>query len=563
MGNRWWIELETPDGGKAEMMELTPCGTGCKVAKDGFIVEMESEDKGIYRAVTVFVRATEGERDCFVSLKCRYDAGELYTFSGPKSGEETFRQSPHDPDDHVLDMAKEAVPMVALRDGGSYIVALCDQPGHCDNYTTQYINSDLKEFRISSGDNGRMPGYQGKEFAPFYHRVSNTKEHVFRLAIFRSEAADQNALRRDVFCCIDAVWGRGGSKYHAVCFSSNYMHYRKNETGYSNFWVTPGIEYANKQYTRDAFWQSMVLPLAMEQQCYDAVYRQRYQYAECGMIFLIWSYRLQKRGGEPDAKRMADALSYVEDHVKNGCYMAGSDADGRKNFKSWYDLVAFDDDDMIAYNQGLLVTALKAANALGLKPKTKVGEAVEAFLGLYTGSYFPLSRKKHCLCVDAFVGDLLSMLLFGESFVPDEMVHTCYRTVTANAKTPYGIKVTAAEDGSFLPLAMYGTKSFVDPEFVSHSPGYYQWGGSWYIYEMLFHIAAYLHDTESAEDNLIERAGLDFKIGGTYYEFVDTVTGKGYKANQGWNAAIYPIWEQIVEEGKATGRFFEEMERIL
>ena len=117
MGNRWWIELETPDGGKAEMMELTPCGTGCKVAKDGFIVEMESEDKGIYRAVTVFVRATEGERDCFVSLKCRYDAGELYTFSGPKSGEETFRQSPHDPDDHVLDMAKEAVPMVALRDG--------------------------------------------------------------------------------------------------------------------------------------------------------------------------------------------------------------------------------------------------------------------------------------------------------------------------------------------------------------------------------------------------------------------------------------------------------------
>ena len=86
MGNRWWIELETPDGGKAEMMELTPCGTGCKVAKDGFIVEMESEDKGIYRAVTVFVRATEGEGDCFVSLKCRYDAGELYTFSGPKSG---------------------------------------------------------------------------------------------------------------------------------------------------------------------------------------------------------------------------------------------------------------------------------------------------------------------------------------------------------------------------------------------------------------------------------------------------------------------------------------------
>ena len=32
MGNRWWIELETPDGGKAEMMELTPCGTGCKLS---------------------------------------------------------------------------------------------------------------------------------------------------------------------------------------------------------------------------------------------------------------------------------------------------------------------------------------------------------------------------------------------------------------------------------------------------------------------------------------------------------------------------------------------------
>lgn len=52
-------------------------------------------------------------------------------------------------------------------------------------------------------------------------------------------------------------------------------------------------------------------------------------------------------------------------------------------------------------------------------------------------------------------------------------------------------------------------------------------------------------------------------IGGTYYEHIDTVTGEGNKPNQGWNAAIYAIWDMLMQQGKASDRFFREIEKVL
>ena len=142
---------------------------------EGIRVTINQERKESYTLLTISAEAKQGR--CYLSFACEYPDGKLLTFSGEKSGVEVFRQSPHDPADHVLDMAKEAVPMVALTDGNGFIVALSDQPGHCDNYTTQYINTDQKEFRISSGDSGETPGYKGKEFLPYYHELREGKGH--------------------------------------------------------------------------------------------------------------------------------------------------------------------------------------------------------------------------------------------------------------------------------------------------------------------------------------------------------------------------------------------------
>jgi hypothetical protein len=36
-----------------------------------------------------------------------------------------------------------------------------------------------------------------------------------------------------------------------------------------------------------------------------------------------------------------------------------------------------------------------------------------------------------------------------------------------------------------------------------------------------------------------------------------TLKGIGVKANQGWNASIYAIWEELIRRGKATDDFFK------
>ena len=75
---------------------------------------------------------------------------------------------------------------------------------------------------------------------------------------------------------------------------------------------------------------------------------------------------------------------------------------------------------------------------------------------------------------------------------------------------------------------------------------------------MLFHMTAYIHGADDAEDNMIWRSGVDFEIGGTYFEHINTVTEEGNKANQGWNCCVYPIWQSFIDKGIATDRFFKK-----
>ena len=80
------------------------------------------------------------------------------------------------------------------------------------------------------------------------------------------------AVRREGYRMIEKVFGTGSdSLYRAMCFAANYMHIRVNETKSSDKWIVAGIEYANTQYVRDAFWQSWILDEEIEAQSYKAL----------------------------------------------------------------------------------------------------------------------------------------------------------------------------------------------------------------------------------------------------------------------------------------------------
>lgn len=93
--------------------------------------------------------------------------------------------------------------------------------------------------------------------------------------------------------------------------------------------------------------------------------------------------------------------------------------------------------------------------------------------------------------------------------------------------------------------------------------GRYFKGGSYFLYDNLFLLDAYLHGIDGVEEMLKWRIGLDFKIGATSYECLNTITGEPWKPNMGWNVAIYAFWQKLMEEGKANAALLGHIDKIV
>lgn len=508
-----------------------------------------------------------GDGKGYFSVKHSFENATPVVFSGEKKNiHEIYRQSPHDPADHVIDMAKEAVPMAGIKKGNNYFILCSDSPFKYNNYTTQEISDNF--VAVSSGDSGLMPGYQGNCVKEFYHEITKDAPHDFEVVFLETKAPSHNKLLNKVFMAIDSVWGyNSNSPYKALCFATNYMLLRVNETNYSNIWVTPGIIYVNKQYTRDAFWQSMMFDLDIQQECYDAVYEERYKYAESGLFYIIWSYRMKLCGGKINEERLKDACEYVNNNSVDGKYIASNDTpDHQLAFKCWCDTCSYGRQDVITYNQSLFVCALMCAEKMGITLNTSVEDAKREYKKLYSeeNKCFKFSAEKGGMSVDGTVGDLLARLYLNEGIIEDKYIIENYKTVSKKSATRYGFKVNADENGNYPPLAFYMAEGYL---YASHNdyrlPGFYQWGGSWHLYEMLFNLNGCVVKADNAEKNSIKRVTDELGKYGTYYEFIDTVTGIPHRENQGWNACICALWEMAVKQGKVTDKYLKKADKSL
>ncbi|MBQ3489493.1 MAG: hypothetical protein IJA86_02760 [Clostridia bacterium] len=520
--------------------------------------QISCTEKGVYKIIEITV-SSEKKASVYISL-CGKGEGCFYSFQGPCRDERIFRQSPHDVHNYAFKMQRGAIPMVAAVTDGETEIFVSDNPSYFENATTQHIIPEEKCFYLSSGDCGGAPNYPESDcFEPIYHEIGKGKTHTFRFVAFRANAHTLKSIRREVFLMIEKVWGSGSdSPYRAVCFACNYMHIRKNETGNSDKWVVAGIEYANTQYFRDSFYQTWILDEYMDEQCYQAL---SYEFidAENPLMYLIWSYRIfknRKTFNREKAKRAFDCMiSCMNKFKADGGFYPNCREHG--DFRNWFDICAFAFDDVDAYNQGLLVCALEAAKRLGFDIGERKERAIEKYKSLFNGSFIPLSEQKQYLALDITVGEVLHYMLFDELFIPDDMVEKTYRKICDGAsRTPYGLKIVSAEDGSYLPLEAFGWNGFIHPGFDTIETGRYANGGSYHVYEMLFHIAAYLHGISDAEKNLTERLMIDLDYDGATHEYMHTIKGKGVKANQGWNASIWAIWNELIQRGKATDAFF-------
>lgn len=558
-----------------------------KKSVSGFDVEASIRCTAGYWVFSARVQSSMPGRKCFMSLSRTYDgSARPHSFYGEVAESVIYRQSPHNPRTNSGGIAMQSVPLVALATPAGVEVAVCDTPAQFENSCTQTYDLQARKVVLSSGDPGiawnaaqhafqpvSAEGGTGAEERPriaaHAFSLEGGQEHTMEAIFLRIPVTALTGFRQQVNLGIARHWSKGESVdlLGATYFGTAYMNLRVNETGQSRYWVVPAIEYANKQYSRDAFWISMLLPPAYSQSCFEneAANDTTFTGAERQLFTLVWAYRNDRQGFAVDRSRVERILRIVEAHAPNAFYSGFSSLTRKLGcWQGWADVVAFDRDDAISNNQGLFVVALLCAKALGIEPRISIDQALENYRNLFSASLhaYPISRKRtNILAVDPLMGDLLAQVYLGKKLLPTEHVLAHYRTLQQEARTENGFKVFSAADGSYLRRDQYNSSEFT-AAIGNATDGSYQCGGSWYLYDMQMLMDAYLHGAPDAEDEMIWRTKLEFAKGGTTHEHIDTRTGQAFKPNMGWNSGVYGLWKEMMKKGLCSDRFLREIDAL-
>ena len=107
---------------------------------DDLTISLELNPEREFTSFKAEVNSNGTAEHCYLRLLGESESAEIHTFNGRATAPEIYRQSPHDPADHVVDIAKQAVPMIAFKIGSNFTIAVNDAPAFCENHTTQSVN---------------------------------------------------------------------------------------------------------------------------------------------------------------------------------------------------------------------------------------------------------------------------------------------------------------------------------------------------------------------------------------------------------------------------------------
>ena len=214
-----------------------------------------------------------------------------------------------------------------------------------------------------------------------------------------------------------------------------------------------------------------------------------------------------------------------------------------KGWKTYHDVLLYDDGDCPSSNQGFQGAALLAAQELGLgATEQDLQRAIAAYRSLFNAQrgFMPTSRKQRdTLGQDTLYGATLTYAVFGKKVLSDEQVLTHYRT-SEKVKTPFGLRVISQADGSLLP---------------GHS-GVYCYGGSWFLNDAANYLLAGVHGLPAAEVDalLVERIAREIALVPAFNESISTVTGQPHgHILYSWNSGFWWLRKEIRRRLGQTG----------
>ena len=264
---------------------------------------------------------------------------------------------------------------------------------------------------------------------------------------------------------------------------------------------------------------------------YHAIFENRVTYEDKAQYYLIWSVLVKRAGGKINQPLAQIAYDFLRRHETNGIFypppLAG--APSNKGWKTYMDILEYDDDDAPVSNQGFHCGALMAAKELGFSvSEADIALAIAGYRRMFyhTAGYFPTSLKQtNHIGQDTLYGAALTYAVFGRKILDDDSVMKHMHT-TARVQSPYGMRVISEADGSLLP---------------KHD-GSYVYGGSWFLNDAANYLLAGLHGmtVEEVNQKLAWRIGKEMAWAPAFNESISTVTGKPHgHILYSWNSGYW------------------------
>jgi hypothetical protein len=475
----------------------------------------------------LYVKADKAQRFAVVFGLDVKPGGQFASFSGRELARVVY-------DTGARERRNQTFPVALVRKGGRVFGLIADCPGLWENRCQVSIDRPARRLAVLTGDGGKAfrmvikPPEDARDTYQYemdgWQRLAAGETRRYTTWVFASPARGHYDAQVAFHLAVANAKGWNESSLQAILRNSAYYLLRRNlmrdgkdRPRDGKYIFISGMSYGWKQWVSTGFYAAVGLGDREKLiESNRAVFWTRMDYEDNAQYYLIWSALVKRAGGKVNEGLVRKAYEFIRRHKKAGAYVPPSlpGAPNPKGWKTYMDVLQYEDGDVPASNQGFHCGALLAARELGLPVKDRdIDAAVAAYRGIFNGKrgFMPTSRmQKDTLGQDTLYGATLTYAAFGRKVLTDEQVLTHYRT-SEKVKTRYGLRVISAADGSLLP---------------GHN-GAYCHGGSWFFCDSGNYLLAGVHGLSAREVDarLIERIKLELTRSPAFNEDINTVTG--------------------------------------
>lgn len=470
-------------------------------------------------------------------------AGEFASFTGPEQSRVLYHTG-------VRERKNQTFPVAMVRTADRVFGIIADSPGLWENRCQVLLDPPARRLAILTGDGGDpftmliKPPEDARDTYQYsmdgWQSLAAGETRKFTTWVFASPARTHYDAQVAAHLAVANARGWNHSALEAILRNTslyllrrNLMRDEHNQPRDGRYIFISGMTYGWKQWVSTGIYSALGLDDPEKTiEAYRAVFWNRMDYEDNSQYYLIWAVLAKRAGGVVNEALVRRAYEFIRKHERDGFYipppLAG--APNAKGWKTYMDVLPYDDGDAPASNQGFHCGALMAAQELGL-PATEddIRRAIAAYQSIFNSKlgFMPTSLKQpEILGQDTLYGATLTYAVFGRKVLTDEQVLSHYRT-SEKVKSPYGLRVISAPDGSLLP---------------GHT-GAYCYGGSWFFCDSGNYLLAGVHGLPAAEVDarLIERIQLEWVSHPAFNEDINTVTGKPHGNTPYADYSVY-IW---------------------